>query len=101
MPDSPAQNIDLLRKTSLDPGTERMATKEELISLLQSQAETELSVSEKSASQRIDAAEKDEAAKTQTIASTEKLENKSSEPDQKGAALRATPIPEIQIEEPA
>lgn len=101
MPDS--QNIDLLRKASLDPGTERMATKEELISLLQSEAETELSASEK-----IDAAErnetaripKSEAAKIPVISNTEKLEDKIAEPEQKGAALRATPILEIQNEEP-
>jgi uncharacterized protein YjbI with pentapeptide repeats len=80
-----------------------MATKEELISLLQSEAETELS-----ASGKIDAAErnetakspKSEAAKIPAITSTEKLEDKISEPEQKGAALRATPIPEIPSEEP-
>ena len=42
MPDSPAQNADLLRKLSLDPGTERMATKHELIALLEKGSESEL-----------------------------------------------------------
>lgn len=42
MPDSPA-NTDFLRKLSLDPGTERMATKEELVALLQRGAETKIS----------------------------------------------------------
>src|SRR5215470_6935191 len=40
MPDSPAHNSDFLRKISLDPGTERLATKKELIGLLE-KGETE------------------------------------------------------------
>ncbi len=42
MPDSPA-NTDFLRKLSLDPGTERMATKEELVALMERGAETRVS----------------------------------------------------------
>ncbi len=41
MPDTPAHNVDVLRKLSLDPGTERMATKHELIGLLERGAHTE------------------------------------------------------------
>ena len=44
MPDSPAENnFAALKKMALDPGTERMATKEELISLLEAAAEPEVS----------------------------------------------------------
>ncbi len=44
MPDSPAENnFAALKKMSLDPGTERMATKEELISLLESGEEPQVS----------------------------------------------------------
>jgi len=44
MPDSPAENnFAALKKMVLDPGTERMATKEELISLLEAAAEPEVS----------------------------------------------------------
>src|SRR5882672_10004410 len=43
MPDSPARNnFEALRKLSHDPGTERMATKEELVALLERDAETPL-----------------------------------------------------------
>ena len=41
MPDTPAQNVDVLRKLSLDPGTERMATKRELVALLERGAQPE------------------------------------------------------------
>src|SRR5215469_5517080 len=42
MPDSPAQNNDLLRKLSHDPGTERLATKHELVALLEKGGQTVL-----------------------------------------------------------
>jgi len=41
MPDTPAQNVDVLRKLSLDPGTERLATKRELVALLERGAQPE------------------------------------------------------------
>ena len=41
MPDSPAQDIDISRKLSLDPGTERLATKEEMIALIERGAQPE------------------------------------------------------------
>ena len=41
MPDTPAQNVDVLRKMSLDPGTERLATKREMIALLERGAQPE------------------------------------------------------------
>src|SRR4029077_9900008 len=41
MPDTPAQNVDVLRKLSLDPGTERLATKREMIALLERGAQPE------------------------------------------------------------
>jgi uncharacterized protein YjbI with pentapeptide repeats len=44
MPDSPAENnFAALKKMALDPGTERMATKDELISLLEAATEPEVS----------------------------------------------------------
>jgi len=43
MPDSPAQDIDISRKLSLDPGTERLATKEEMIALIERGAQPERS----------------------------------------------------------
>ncbi len=43
MPDSPAQDIDISRKLSLDPGTERLATKDEMIALIQRGAQPERS----------------------------------------------------------
>ena len=47
MPDSPARNnFEALRKLSHDPGTERMATKEELVSLLERGSETQLPATE-------------------------------------------------------
>lgn len=66
MPDSPAHNNDFLRKISLDPGTERLATKKELIALLE-KGETEMAKS----SPRISAsAEKGDAAKNSVANST-------------------------------
>lgn len=45
MPDSPAQDVDVLRKRAVDPGTERMATKDEMVSLLERGASTIISAS--------------------------------------------------------
>src|SRR5262249_39711829 len=65
MPDSPAHN-DFLRKISLDPGTERLATKKELIALLE-KGEPETAKT----SPRISAsAEKNEAAKSSAAANS-------------------------------
>src|SRR5215470_12476855 len=48
MPDRPAHNVDVLRKLSLDPGTERMATKKEMIALLENDVQPQaLSPAEK------------------------------------------------------
>jgi len=43
MPDFPAQDIDISRKLSLDPGTERLATKDEMIALIERGAQPERS----------------------------------------------------------
>jgi len=61
MPDKPAHNTDVLRKLSLDPGTERMATKKEMIALLENDAQPQtVSLAEKA----IVTAEKATAEKT-------------------------------------
>lgn len=62
MPDSPAQDIDISRKLSLDPGTERLATKEEMIALIERGAQPER------------AAEKNEAPIHSLVASKSKPE---------------------------
>src|SRR5579885_612349 len=66
MPDSPAENnFAALKKMSLDPGTERMATKEELISLLESGEEPQ--VSPRISGHGATVAERSETARNQNI----------------------------------
>jgi uncharacterized protein YjbI with pentapeptide repeats len=103
MPDTPAPNVDLLQKLSLDPGTERMATKEELVALLQSGAEPELPASGtagatgKSDSPKIIESMK-KSVKNTVVASNQKSESNVVEPVPQPAAMRAVPIPEIPSE---
>ncbi len=75
MPDSPARNVDVLRKLSLDPGTERMATKNEMIALLENNAQPQLpSIAEKDmiAEKNIASAEKSIATAKKGTAQPEK-----------------------------
>ncbi len=66
MPDSPAENnFAALKNMSLDPGTERMATKEELISLLESGEEPQ--VSPRISGHGATVAERSETARNQNI----------------------------------
>jgi len=72
MPDSSARNVDVLRKLSLDPGTERMATKREMIALLENSTRPEVSsLAEKTVAN----AEKSEAEKAATVSNTSKQES--------------------------
>ncbi|HJZ62804.1 MAG TPA: pentapeptide repeat-containing protein [Candidatus Acidoferrum sp.] len=88
MPDSPAHN-DFLRKISLDPGTERLATKKELVALLEKDETPKTS-------QRISAsAEKIEPAKSSAANSTAE---KASDVVRKNVA---TALAEIETETPA
>jgi len=90
MPDSPAHN-DFLRRISLDPGTERLATKKELVALLE-KGETETTKT----SPRISAgAEKSEPAKSSAANSTAE---KASDVARKNVA---TARAEIETETPA
>ena len=104
MPDFPAQDIDISRKLSLDPGTERLATKDEMIALIERGAQPERS------------AEKIETPRPSILANKPKSESSISAPrvaerppaettkrsgsgralnfDEKPTSSRAVPIPE-------
>ena len=104
MPDFPAQDIDISRKLSLDPGTERLATKDEMIALIERGAQPERS------------AEKIETPRPSILANKPKSESGISAPrvaeppsaettkksgsrralnfDEKPTSSRAVPIPE-------
>jgi len=108
MPDSPAHNIDVLQKVSLDPGTERMATKDELISLLQSGAGPELVASGNGGaagkgenSKNIESMKKNESPKSSVVSSKHQSENAAVEAPQAAVSMRPVPIPEIPVEDQA
>src|SRR5215475_2388419 len=117
MPDSPAQNnFAALKKLSLDPGTERMATKDELISLLDRAAETHATSSEipalaqtqvsvQTSSQLLletAAASNSSSVETQLARKVEisKVVDVEIPDDKPNMAKRAIPIPEIPVHEP-
>jgi len=93
MPDSPAHNVDVLRKMSLDPGTERMATKQELIALLETNAQATVSAAPETgkvlAEKNAVTTEKNEARRTLGVTGTSKQESSTASPAPKQAAKRS------------
>src|SRR5262249_20883717 len=96
MPDSPARNVDVLRKSSLDPGTERLATKQELISLLENNSNSPTPVATKEDSAKVSESSSNAAQQVETANSSPKKSRVLAEPEIDTSALRATPI---QVEE--
>jgi uncharacterized protein YjbI with pentapeptide repeats len=102
MPDSPAQNsIEALRSHSLDPGTERMATKEELIAMIERGAAPQSSATEATISPTASAQyPTPQSVQTSAPAQSAKVSLKELNAETDTAQMRAIPIPDAATHDP-